>query len=86
MRKFGIGDEVVKISAPNVLSLEISGYLRYKKIVLGNVSSLLNANLDFHQDANFKAKENMLKSFLNKLDHVKDLTIGSWCVFRFDLY
>ncbi|XP_059659678.1 F-box protein At5g03100-like [Cornus florida] len=72
------------ISAPKVLSLEIMGYIMRKKFRLEKVSSLVEAKLNFEQDYSrlddYQANRDMLTGLLTSLQHVKDLTLGSFCI------
>ncbi|CAI9292834.1 unnamed protein product [Lactuca saligna] len=78
--------DIIEINAPDIQSLTIQGNLWLLKVLLGNVSSLVEANLDY----NYKklghwettpevAEEEMLKGLILKLGHVKELKIGVLC-------
>ncbi|XP_023736708.1 putative F-box/LRR-repeat protein At3g28410 [Lactuca sativa] len=75
---------IVTINAPNILSLTIHGELLLWKVLLVNVSSLIEANLDYTRTRQYKtslyeADEDMLKGFILNLRHVKELKIGELC-------
>ncbi|KAF8391421.1 hypothetical protein HHK36_023726 [Tetracentron sinense] len=79
-------DDVLKISAPNLQSLGIFGFLP-RSILLLNLSSLTEATLNFelinHNGVKSSVPEgyqNIMWVFLEKLHHVMDLTIGSCCI------
>ncbi|KAJ9565925.1 hypothetical protein OSB04_001891 [Centaurea solstitialis] len=77
-------DDVIEINAPNLLSLTIQDDLLLWKIVLLNVSSLVEANLDYTKGGHCEtipkdAEEEMLKGFIQSLSHVKELKIGVFC-------
>ncbi|KAL4563325.1 hypothetical protein LXL04_027366 [Taraxacum kok-saghyz] len=78
------GGRIIKINAPNISSLAIYDDLDLRKILLLNVSSLVEANLDyilqdFHERMPKEVQEEMLKGFILNLRHVKELKIGSFC-------
>ncbi|XP_060195577.1 putative F-box protein At1g49610 isoform X2 [Lycium barbarum] len=77
---------VMRISAPNVQSLHLSGDF-YRKLVLMNVPSVVRATLDFHpythsdrQKKNLKWQQDNLMELGRSLKHVESLTLGTWCV------
>ncbi|KAA8515351.1 hypothetical protein F0562_018419 [Nyssa sinensis] len=76
---------LLEILAPNLRSLEISGYLYKMKCRLVNVSSLVDANLSFDLDTPADSSDDyeecryIVLELLESLRHVKQLTIGSWC-------
>ncbi|CAI9292815.1 unnamed protein product [Lactuca saligna] len=74
-------DDVVEINAPDVLSLAIKGDLVLLNLFLVNVSSLVEAELDYTNLWHWKRtrSEEMLKRFILNLSHVKELKIGSFC-------
>lgn len=78
-------DYIIEINAPNILSLTIQEELLLHKLLFLNVSSLVEANLDYKQRGRYvdatrkEAEEEMLKRFLLNLSHVKELKIGSDC-------
>ncbi|KAA8519883.1 hypothetical protein F0562_014207 [Nyssa sinensis] len=82
------------ISAPNIQSLGILGFLYRKKCLVRNVSSLVEITLNFRlltvfEDENdqndYEEYRYMLRAILENLHHVKQLTIGTWCIqFEFD--
>ncbi|KAL8236102.1 hypothetical protein R6Q59_017183 [Mikania micrantha] len=76
--------DVIEINAPNILSLEIVDYLYLRKILLINVSSLVEADLDYALRGEYEmnpkeAEEEMLKRFITNLVHVKEVKIGVLC-------
>ncbi|XP_076904983.1 F-box protein At5g03100-like [Bidens hawaiensis] len=76
--------DVVEINAPYILSLTIQDDLLLWKLVLVNVSSLVEADLDYTKEGCYdttakEAEEEMLKGFLLDLRHVKELKIGIFC-------
>ncbi|KAL4563327.1 hypothetical protein LXL04_027368 [Taraxacum kok-saghyz] len=77
--------EIIKINAPNILSLSIQEDLVLWKLLLLDVSSLIKVYLDYYTlDRYFdptpkEAEEEMLKGFILKTRHVKELEIGSYC-------
>ncbi|KAM3324867.1 putative F-box protein [Capsicum chacoense] len=77
---------VMRISAPNVQFLRLSGSL-YRKCVLMNMPSVVQATLDFHpythsdkQKEDLKWKQDNLMELVGCLQHVDSLTLGSWCI------
>ncbi|GKE21388.1 F-box/LRR-repeat protein 25-like protein [Tanacetum coccineum] len=73
---------IVEIYAPHILSLTIKEDLMSSKVVLLNVSSLVEARLDYSMGVlSSKAKkEEMLKGHILSLRHVKKLKIGHYCL------
>nr|GEY27264.1 hypothetical protein [Tanacetum cinerariifolium] len=76
--------DIVEINAPHLLSLSIIQDLLLWKVVLLDVSSLVEAELDYEKSGHFETtskeeKEEMLKGFLLSLRHVKSLEIGDYC-------
>ncbi|KAL4563322.1 hypothetical protein LXL04_027362 [Taraxacum kok-saghyz] len=76
--------DVIFINAPNVLSLSIQGNLLLWNVLLLDVSSVVEAYLDYKKmgywEINRKEeKEEMLKRFILKLCNVKVLRIGCFC-------
>ncbi|GJR99481.1 F-box/LRR-repeat protein 25-like protein [Tanacetum coccineum] len=75
---------IIEINAPHILSLKIIGDLAMRKLLLVDVSSLVEAELDYlkfgyyNSTAN-EAKEQMLKDLILSLRDVKELKIGSYC-------
>ncbi|KAL4563324.1 hypothetical protein LXL04_027365 [Taraxacum kok-saghyz] len=84
--------DTIFISAPNISSLTICGQLLLLKIVLLNVSSVVEANLDYkkmgHWEIDRREEEDeMLKGFILHLSHIKELKFGHYCskvLFRLD--
>ncbi|KAI3741641.1 hypothetical protein L1987_59315 [Smallanthus sonchifolius] len=76
--------DVVEINAPNILSLTIQDDLLLWKVLLVNVSSLVEADLDYTKCGHYEttpkeAEEEMLKGFILNLRHVQELKIGIFC-------
>ncbi|XP_058195921.1 F-box protein At5g03100-like [Rhododendron vialii] len=77
---------VLEVSAPHLHSLEISGDLCDKICRLGDISSLVDANLNFdmtlYRDrANEHIRfENTLRGLLQSLVHVKKITLGTFAI------
>ncbi|KAH7838768.1 hypothetical protein Vadar_030920 [Vaccinium darrowii] len=77
---------VLEISAPHLHSLEISGAFENKICQLGDVSSLVDAKLNFHVTGYedycdiIEVFENMLKGLLQSLVHGKKITLGNWAI------
>ncbi|XP_076904996.1 F-box/LRR-repeat protein 25-like [Bidens hawaiensis] len=79
-----LDDRTLEINAPNILSLTIEGVLGLDKLLLPNVSSLVEVNLDFEVvtlNWGYDAihEEEMLKGIIFQLRHAKELKIGSEC-------
>ncbi|XP_076909659.1 putative F-box/LRR-repeat protein At3g28410 [Bidens hawaiensis] len=80
-------NDIIEINAPNILSLTVRRHMWLGKILLLNVSSLVEAELDYpnlspslpYLGNRREAEEEMLKAFILKLVHVKDLRIGAYC-------
>ena len=84
-------DDVVEINAPHILSLTIEKELVLRKVVLLNVSSLVEAKLNYcesdepiiedesDEPTSDDEKEEMLKGLILSLRHVKNLKIGCKC-------
>ncbi|KAL7593824.1 F-box/LRR-repeat protein At5g02910 [Lactuca sativa] len=75
---------IIGINAPNILSLTIKGDMWLLKFLLVNVSSLVEANLDYtfmgHWEATLEeTEEEILETLILNLHHVKELIIGSFC-------
>ncbi|XP_076944578.1 F-box/LRR-repeat protein 25-like [Bidens hawaiensis] len=75
--KFG-GDNF-EINAPNILSLKIQDGVPTKKLLLQNVSSLVEADLDYWLGPTAEQGEETLKGLILKLLHVNVLKIGGYC-------
>ncbi|MFS7931349.1 putative leucine-rich repeat domain superfamily, F-box-like domain superfamily [Helianthus anomalus] len=80
--------DVIEINAPNILSLKIEDDLMLWKLLLLDVSSLVEAGLDYTKrfrhsgtttEEAKEAEEEMLTGFILKLLHVKHLKIGISC-------
>nr|GEV43617.1 hypothetical protein [Tanacetum cinerariifolium] len=78
---FGYGLSILK--APNILSLKIQGSLILWKIALLDLSSLVEAHLDYTDDDdgidNGEVEEHMLEACIQSLVHVKELKLGLMC-------
>ncbi|XP_076904995.1 F-box protein At5g03100-like [Bidens hawaiensis] len=68
----------IEINAPNILSLTIK-YLVLGKLLLLDVSSLVEAHLNYWQETTISYEEETPKRFILDLRHVKDLKIGNPC-------
>ncbi|KAL4563319.1 hypothetical protein LXL04_027359 [Taraxacum kok-saghyz] len=78
------GEDSVEINAPNILSLTIQNVIWLWKLLLLNVSSLVEANLDYKKYGRWdgtdnETEEEMLKGLILNLRHVKELKIGDNC-------
>ncbi|GJT57026.1 F-box protein-like protein [Tanacetum coccineum] len=76
---------VIEINAPNILSLTIRGSLIPRKYLLQNVSSLVEAELDYEISGfcfgrRKETEEYILLEFILKLCHVNKLTIRNQCL------
>ncbi|GAA0172330.1 hypothetical protein LIER_26178 [Lithospermum erythrorhizon] len=69
----------LEISAPNIESICMSGDL-YRKCLLTNLSSLLQATLYFYGTKLFNHEQDRLLEVLESLEHVKNLKLGEWCI------
>ncbi|GJW91507.1 F-box protein-like protein [Tanacetum coccineum] len=83
-REYGNNADIIEINAPYILSLRIEDDLFLWKLLLLNVSSLVEAFLDYYKKGYYdttakEAEEEMLKGFILKLRHVNKLTIGDSC-------
>ena len=81
---YGDQSDIIEINAPYILSLRIEFELALWKLLLLNVSSLVEAFLyyckkGYYETTAKEAKEEMLKGFILKLHHVKKLAIGYSC-------
>ncbi|KAL8255989.1 hypothetical protein R6Q59_031056 [Mikania micrantha] len=79
-----VDGDVIEINAPNILSLAILHHLDLLKILLINVSSLVEADLDYALCGEYEitpkeAEEEMLKRLIINLVHVKEVKIGGYC-------
>ncbi|GKV41280.1 hypothetical protein SLEP1_g48833 [Rubroshorea leprosula] len=76
----GEHNDVIEILCPNLKSVEILGYCYGKICRLLNVSSLIDVCLTFeYEDYQFDYID-FLKELLEKIKHVKKITLGTWCV------
>lgn len=74
--------DVLRISAPNLLSLEISGHFYKRKVQLLDISSLVDATINFQlwvEDRRcvLVKYSGILGEILEKTNHVDKLTIGA---------
>ncbi|GJV61906.1 F-box protein-like protein [Tanacetum coccineum] len=78
---FGYGLAILK--APNILTLNIQGSLMLREIVLLDLSSLVEAHLDYTDDdygfENKEYEEDRLNACIYRRRHVKELTLGVMC-------
>ncbi|KAJ0927577.1 putative leucine-rich repeat domain superfamily, F-box-like domain superfamily [Helianthus annuus] len=78
--------DIIEINAPNILTLKVQYARELRNILLPNVSSLVEAHLDYRmrlfqfETTTDEAQEEMLRGFILNLLHVKDLKIGTSCV------
>ncbi|KAL7612443.1 hypothetical protein Lser_V15G05552 [Lactuca serriola] len=75
---------IIDINAPNILSLTIKGNVTLWKLLLVNVSCLVEANLYYQKlgcwdNSHEEKEEEMLKGFILKRRHVKEFKIGVLC-------
>ena len=77
----------IEIHAPNILSLTIRGSLIPREYLLQNVSSLVEAELDYEISSRLSKQvdrkefeESTLSEFILKLHDVQKLTIGDQCL------
>ena len=76
------GTDVLQISAPNILSLEISGHFYKRKVQLLDLSSLVDViiNLQLWVEDRYcllVEYSNILREILQKIRHVEKLTVGA---------
>ncbi|XP_010057493.1 F-box/LRR-repeat protein At3g03360 isoform X1 [Eucalyptus grandis] len=75
---------MLKISAPHLLKLRLLGNSRGGEFRLDEVSSLIEAELNFNMKIcaldKVKAHADLLKGLLKRLHHVTKLVMGSWCI------
>ncbi|GJX62450.1 nucleotide-binding alpha-beta plait domain-containing protein [Tanacetum coccineum] len=73
-------DDIIEINAPYIVSLEIKGVFYLSKLSLLNVSSLVQAHLDYTNEFDetpiLEYEVEMLEGFILSLRHVKELKIG----------
>lgn len=78
-----IDSDYIAINAPNIMSLKIVGKMYLMDILLKDVSSLKVASLDFliqrNVDIHKREQENVLKSVIERLQHVECIQIGYSC-------
>ncbi|XP_076919564.1 F-box protein At5g03100-like [Bidens hawaiensis] len=78
MPNFEFGEDGFEINAPNILSLVIQEDVALSKFCLRNVSSLVEAELDYWHGTN-EEYEKTLKGLILSLRHVKVVEIGGYC-------
>ncbi|KAK3431622.1 hypothetical protein EUGRSUZ_E03429 [Eucalyptus grandis] len=71
---------MLKISAPHLLKLCLLGKSRGGEFRLDEVSSLIEAELNFEMLDEVKARADLLKGLLERLHNVTKLVMGSWCL------
>ncbi|KAL4559159.1 hypothetical protein LXL04_031293 [Taraxacum kok-saghyz] len=78
--------DAIEINAPNIISLTIQNEMIMRTFLLGNVSSLVKANLNYHfrsiwfeRETMPMEVEEMHKNHMMNLGHVKELKIGDLC-------
>ncbi|KAK3431621.1 hypothetical protein EUGRSUZ_E03428 [Eucalyptus grandis] len=75
---------MLKISAPHLLKLRLLGNSRGGEFRLDEVSSLIEAELNFNMEIcaldKVKAHADLVKGLLKRLHHVMKLVMGSWCL------
>ncbi|GJR29151.1 ribonuclease H-like domain-containing protein [Tanacetum coccineum] len=68
--------DCIQINAPYISSLTIESDLVLRELALHNVSSLMEAHLDYSIDWSEISHEEILRGLLESLKHVKDITFG----------
>nr|GEX65262.1 hypothetical protein [Tanacetum cinerariifolium] len=68
--------DCIHINAPYISSLTIESDLVLLELALLNVSSLVEAHLDYSVDWSEISHEELLRGLLESLKHVKDITVG----------
>ncbi|KAF8029794.1 hypothetical protein BT93_E2275 [Corymbia citriodora subsp. variegata] len=75
---------MLRISAPHLLKLRLLGNSRGGEFTLDEVSSLIEAELNFNMKIfahdKVKAYADLVKGLLKRLHHVTKLVMGSWCL------
>ncbi|GJY09857.1 F-box protein-like protein, partial [Tanacetum coccineum] len=80
--------DAIIINAPYILSLTIEDHVSLMKLLMLNVSSVIQADLDYSIKRHFQPEEmhkdqemneELLKGFILSLSHVKELKIGKLC-------
>lgn len=72
--------DAIEINAPNILSLTIKGELALRNLLLLDVSSLVEVDLDFTlKMQSAKEAEHILEGLILCLHHVTELKIGESC-------
>ncbi|KAK4587878.1 hypothetical protein RGQ29_019039 [Quercus rubra] len=78
----------LEIVAPKIESLEILGNFDRNKCRIKDVSALVEAKLDFHMSMGCRCKkedackeyQDIVRGLLESMHHVKELTVGPWCL------
>ncbi|KAM3701763.1 hypothetical protein ACJW31_05G199800 [Castanea mollissima] len=78
----------LEIVAPKIESLEILGNFDRNKCRIKDVSALVEAKLDFHMSMGCRCKkedackeyQDIVRGLLESVHHVKELTVGPWCL------
>ncbi|KAK7842494.1 putative f-box/lrr-repeat protein [Quercus suber] len=78
----------LEIAAPKIESLEILGNFDRNKCRIKDVSALVEAKLDFHMSMGCRCKkedackeyQDIVRGLLESVHHVKELTVGPWCL------
>ena len=78
----------LEIVAPKIESLETLGYFCMKKCRIKEALSLVEAKLDFSMSMRgevgeytaYKKSQETVRELLQSVHHVKELTIGKWCL------
>ncbi|KAF5809064.1 hypothetical protein HanRHA438_Chr04g0162911 [Helianthus annuus] len=77
--------DIIEFNAPNILTLIVQDVLALRNFLLLNVSSLVEAHLDYkipswdYVTTLEEGEEEMLKGFILNLRHVKHLKVGISC-------
>ncbi|GKV41275.1 hypothetical protein SLEP1_g48829 [Rubroshorea leprosula] len=78
--EIGESNSVMEILCPTLKSLEISGNWNCTEFRLFNVSSLIDVCLTFQVEVSDLDYVDLLKHLLEKIKHVKIITLGTCCV------
>ncbi|KAK2631620.1 hypothetical protein EUGRSUZ_L02669 [Eucalyptus grandis] len=74
-------DNMGKIWAPHLLSLRVSGMLdSHSMFRLDEISSLVEAKLDFSMCGDKRTHRDLLREFFEELRGVSTITMGGWCL------
>ncbi|GKA48426.1 hypothetical protein Tco_0741384 [Tanacetum coccineum] len=81
--------DTLQINAPHIQSLTIKGDFDLEAILLLNMSSVVQAELDYCNTKNFYNMEmneyhemslELLKGLILSLSHIKELKVGKFCL------